>query len=412
MVNKILISFAILLMFVCANAGEIELNPDHPDKYIVVKGDTLWDISARFLKKPWLWQEIWRVNPQIKNPHLIYPGDMVSLTYEDGKPVLNLERAGQTGSGRNIKLSPTIRSSENDKAIPAIPIDAIQQFLKWPLIFERDEMEDWPYVVSSYEGHLIASVNNTIYVRGIPDDAESKEYSIYRKGPAYVNVKKDKDEEDEILGYEAIYVGQAVMQKKGDPASAVITSVDREVLMGDRLIPNSEQDINVEFIPSSTKTEVEGKILSVLTGISKLGGVAQIGQYQVVVLNIGESSGIEPGNVLGIFQDNLKVVDRIGPNQRKKLEEQDDDRIEFEREDTNFVDQELSKLVNGIRNMFKKFDKKFPEFANRKTKSEIVSLPEEYVGVMMVFRTFEKISYALVMEVNGPVHVFDTARSL
>ncbi len=234
MVNKILISFAILLMFVCANAGEIELNPEHPDKYTVVKGDTLWDISARFLKKPWLWQEIWRVNPQIKNPHLIYPGDTVSLTYEGGQPVLNLERAGQAGSGRNIKLSPTIRSSENDKAIPAIPIDAIQQFLKWPLIFERDEMEDWPYVISSYEGHLIASVNNTIYVRGIPDDAESKEYSIYRKGPAYLNVKKDEDEEDEILGYEAIYVGQAVMQKKGDPASAVITSVDREVLMGDR----------------------------------------------------------------------------------------------------------------------------------------------------------------------------------
>ena len=412
MVNKILISFAILLMFLYANAGEIELNPEHPGKYTVVKGDTLWDISARFLKKPWLWQEIWRANPQIKNPHLIYPGDMVSLTYEGDQPVLNLERAGQTASGRNVKLSPTIRSSENDKAIPAIPIDAIQQFLKWPLIFERDEMEDWPYVVSSYEGHLIASVNNTIYVRGIPDYAETNEYSIYRKGPAYINVKKDKDEEDEILGYEAIYIGQAVMQKKGDPASAVITSVDREVLTGDRLIPNSEQDINVEFVPSSTKTEVEGTILSVLTGISKLGGVAQIGQYQVVVLNVGNSSGVEPGNVLGIFQDNLKVVDTIGPNQPKKLEEQDADRIEFEREDTNFVDQELSKLVNTIRNAVKKFDKRFPTFANRKSKSEIVSLPEEYVGVMMVFRTFEKVSYALVMENNGPVHVFDTVKSL
>jgi len=412
MVNKILILFVISLMFVCVNAGEIELNPEHPEKYTIVKGDTLWDISARFLKKPWLWQEIWRVNPQIKNPHLIYPGDMVSLTYEGGQPVLNLMRAGQVTSGRNVKLSPTIRSSENDNAIPAIPIDAIQQFLKWPLIFEQDKMEDWPYVVSSYEGHLIASVNNTIYVRGIPDDSESKEYSIYRKGAAYLNVKKDKDEDDEILGYEAIYVGQAVMQKKGDPASAVITSVDREVLTGDRLIPNSEQDTNVEFVPSPTKTEVEGTILSVLTGISKLGGVAQIGQYQVVVLNLGESSGVEPGNVLGIFQDNLKVVDTIGPNQPKTLEEQDADRIEFDREDTSFVDQELSKLVNGIRNLFKKFDKKFPEFANRKTKSEIVSLPDEYVGVMMVFRTFEKISYALVMEINGPVHVLDTVKSL
>ena len=416
MLNKILILFAILLMFIYANAGEIELNPEHPDQYTVVEGDTLWDISARFLKKPWRWQEIWQVNPQIKNPHLIYPGDVVSLAYQDGQPVLNLERSGQISSGRNVKLSPTIRSSENDKAIPAIPIDAIQQFLQWPVIFEQNEMDDWPYVVSSYEGHLVASVNNKIYVRGIPDDSETKQYSIYRKGAAYLDVKKDEDEykdkEDEVLGYEAIYIGQATIQKKGDPASAIITSVDREVLIGDRLIPNSEQDINVEFVPSSTKTEVEGNILSVLTGISKLGGVAQIGQYQVVVLNVGESDGIEPGNVLGVFQDNLKVTDTIGPNQPKKLAEQDADKIEFEREGTNFFDQELSKLVNGIRNMFKKFDKKFPEFANRKTKSETVSLPEEYVGVVLVFRTFARISYALVMEVKGPIHVLDKARSL
>ena len=410
--NKILILFAILFTFACANAGEIELNPEHPDRYTVVEGDTLWGISARFLQKPWRWQEIWKVNPQIKNPHLIYPGDVVSLHYQDGQPVLTLERAGETSSGRNVKLSPTVRSSENDKAISAIPIDAIQQFLKWPLIFEQDEMDDWPYIVSSYEGHLIASVNNTIYVRGVSEESEAREYSIYRKGPAYLNVKEDKDEEDEILGYEAIYVGQAIMQKKGDPASAVITSVDREVLTGDRLLPNSGQDINVEFTPSSTKTDVTGRILSVMTGISKLGGVAQIGQHQVVVLNVGENKGVEPGNVLGIFQDNFKVKDTIGPNQSKKLEEQEADRIEFEREDSNFFDQELSKLVNGIRNMIKKFDRKFPEFANRKTNSETISLPQEYVGVVLVFRTFEKISYALVMEVNGPVHVLDTVRNL
>ena len=412
MLNKILISFVISLLFFYANAGEIELNPEHPEKYTVVKGDTLWDISARFLKKPWRWQEIWQVNPQIKNPHLIYPGDLVALTFQDGQPVLSLEREGEITSGRNVKLSPTVRSYEKTEAIPPIPVDAIQQFLKWPLIFEEDEMDDWPYVVSSYEGHLIASVNNTIYVRGLSDDVETNQYSIYRKGPAYVNLKKDKDDEDEILGYEAIYVGQAVMQKKGDPASAVITSVDREVLTGDRLIPNSQQEVNIEFTPSSTKTELEGNILSVLTGISKLGGVAQIGQYQVVVLNIGESSGVEPGNVFGIYQSNLEVTDTIGPNRPKNIVEEDEKRIKFEREDTHFVDRELSKLVNAIRGGFNKFDNRFPEFANRKSKSEIVSLPEEYVGNMMVFRTFDKISYALVMELTGPVHVSDTVRSL
>ena len=412
MLNKILISFVISLLFFYANAGEIELNPEHPEKYTVVKGDTLWDISARFLKKPWRWQEIWQVNPQIKNPHLIYPGDLVALTFQDGQPVLSLERAGEITSGRNVKLSPTVRSYEKTEAIPPIPVDAIQQFLKWPLIFEEDEMDDWPYIVSSYEGHLIASVNNTIYIRGLSDEVETNQYSIYRKGPAYVNLKKDKDEEDEVLGYEAIYVGQAIMQKKGDPASAVITSVDREVLTGDRLIPNSDQKVNIEFTPSSNKTQLEGNILSVLTGISELGGVAQIGQYQVVVLNIGESSGVEPGNVFGIYQSNLEVIDTIGPNQPKNIAVEDEKRIKFEREDTHFVDRELSKLVNGIRNAFNKFDNRFPEFANRKSKSEIILLPEEYVGNMMVFRTFDKISYALVMEINGPVHVLDTVRSL
>ena len=412
MLNKILISFVILLLFFSANADELKLNPEHPGEYTVVKGDTLWDISARFLKQPWRWQEIWGVNPQIKNPHLIYPGDVVSLSFKDGRPVLNLERAGQVTVGRNVKLSPTIRSSENIEAIPAIPIDAIQQFLVWPIIYEEDEMDDLPYVVSSYDGHLVASVNNVIYIRGLPEDSDIKEYSIYRKGPAYKNVKKDEDKEDEVLGYEAIYIGQAVMQKKGDPASAVITSVDREVLVGDRLIPNTGEDVSTEFLPSSTKTKVEGSILSVVTGISQLGGVAQIGQYQVVVLNLGENNGIEPGNVFGIFQNNFKVKDSIGINKPEALEKEDAKRIKFEREDANLFDRELSKLVNTIRGTIVKFDKKFPAFANRKTRSETITLPEEHVGVMMVFRTFKKISYALVMETNGPVHILDTVRSL
>ncbi len=407
MLNKILISFVILLLFSATHAGELELNPKHPDKYTVVRGDTLWDISAKFLTEPWRWQEIWQINPQIKNPHLIYPGDTVSLSYEDGQPILNLERAGSVVSGRNVKLSPTICSSENIEAIPAIPLDAIQQFLKWPLILEDDQMEDWPYVVSSYDGHLMASVNNKIYIRGIPENLGAKQYSIYRRGPAYVNIKEDKNDDDEVLGYEAIYVGQARIERGGDPASAIITSVKREVMIGDRLIPNSEKDnFTTEFIPSSTPNNVEGNILSVLDGVS------QIGQYQIVILNLGEESGIEPGNVLGIFQSNVTVEDTIGPNKRKTKEEEDNDRIIFENEDTNFFNRELSKLFNAIRNTVKNIDENYPGFANKKTKSEAINLPDENVGVLMVFRTFEKISYALVMEISGPVHVADVVRNL
>ena len=298
-------------------ADELTVNPDHPEKYTVVKGDTLWGISAQFLEQPWRWPEIWGVNPQIDNPHLIYPGDVVSLTYQDGQPVLNLERGtGRVVSGRNVKLSPTIRSSDNAEAIPTIPLDAIQQFLERPIVLDENEMDQWPYVVSSYDEHLIATTGNTIYIRGIPEDSAVAKYSIYRKGNPYVKPKKSEDQEDEILGYEAIYVGDATLEKTGDPASAVITVVDREVLKGDRLLPQSDENLSTEFIPRAPSSDVEGNILSVVDGVS------QIGQYQIVVLSLGEEQGLEAGNVLGIYQSGYVVQDKIGPNIVPKSEQE------------------------------------------------------------------------------------------
>ncbi len=402
MLNKFLISCAILLLTIGVRADELTINPDHPERYTVVKGDTLWDISARFLEQPWRWPEIWGVNPQIDNPHLIYPGDIISLSYQDGQPVLNVERGtGQVVSGRNVKLSPTIRSSDNIEAIPTIPIDAVQQFLERPVVLDENEMDNWPYVVSSYDEHLIATTGNTIYIRGLPEDANTARYSIYRKGQAYINPKKDEDDKDEILGYEAIYVGDATIQKSGDPASAVITIVDREVLIGDRLIPQSDEDVSTEFIPRSTNSEMEGNILSVVDGVS------QIGQYQIVVLNLGEEQGLETGNVLGIYQSGYVVQDKIGPNIPKSEEEKEAERVEIETNGTV-----ISKLAYGVSQLIDKFEESFPTIANKQAKFEDVTLPEEYVGVVMVFRTFNKVSYGLVMETQGPIHVLDSVRSL
>ena len=402
MLNKILISVVILVFTTGLRADELTINPDHPETYTVVKGDTLWDISARFLTQPWRWPEIWNVNPQIANPHLIYPGDVISLSYQDGKPVLNVERgSGQIVSGRNVKLSPTIRSSENVEAIPTIPIDAIQQFLKRPLVLDDNEIEKWPYVVSSYDEHLVATTGNTIYVRGIDDNAPTKRYSIYRKGNAYVNPKKDENDKDEILGYEAIYVGDAVLEKTGDPASAVVTAVDREILTGDRLAPQSDEDVSTEFIPRPTSSEVAGNILSVVDGVS------QIGQYQIIVLNLGEEQGIEPGNVLGIYQSGYVVQDKIGLNIPKSKAEKEAERKEIEENGTI-----LSRIYYGFKERIDAFDETFPLIANKQDKTEDITLPEEYVGVAMVFRTFNKVSYALVMETQGAVHVLDTVRSL
>lgn len=402
MLNKILISCAILLFTISLNADELTVNPDHPEKYTVVKGDTLWDISARFLSQPWRWPEIWGVNPQIDNPHLIYPGDIVSLTYQDGKPVLSLDRGtGQVVSGRNVKLSPTIRSYENTDAIPTIPIDAIQQFLERPIVLDENEIEQWPYVVSSYDQHLIATTGNTIYVRGIPEDSNVARYSIYRKGKPYVNPKKSEQGKNEVLGYEAIYVGDATIQKNGDPASAMITVVDREVLKGDRLLPQTDENISTEFIPRSTNSEMEGNILSVVDGVS------QIGQYQVVVLNLGKEQGLEAGNVLGVYQSGYVVQDKIGPNIAKSEAQKAAELKELTENGTI-----ISKLAYGVGQAVDSFNETFPHIANKQAKTESVTLPEEYVGVIMVFRTFNKVSYALVMETQGPVHVLDTVRSL
>ncbi len=408
MLNKILVSCAIFLLAIGVRADELTINPDHPEKYTVVKGDTLWDISARFLQQPWRWPEIWNVNPQIADPHLIYPGDIISLSYQDGQPVLNVERGtGQVVSGRTVKLSPTIRSSDHSEAIPTIPIDAIQQFLERPLVLDDNEMEKWPYVVSSYDEHLIATTGNTIYVRGIPENSSTARYSIYRKGPAYINPKKDEDGEEEILGYEAIYVGDATLQKTGDPASAVITVVDREVLIGDRLLAQSDEDVSTEFIPRPTDSEVEGNILSVVDGVS------QIGQYQIVVLNLGQEQGIEPGNVLGIYQSGYVVHDRIGPNKPPKTKkEKEAERADDLANATGDVGTTATKLGHVIQDGIDWFHENFPTIVNKQDKIEEITLPEEYVGVVMVFRTFSKVSYALVMETQGPVHVLDTVRSI
>ena len=408
MLNKILIAFAILLFATGLRADQLTLNPDRPDSYTVVKGDTLWDISGRFLEQPWRWPEIWDINPQIENPHLIYPGDIISLSYRDGQPRLNLKRgmAARGASGRYVKLSPKIRSSSNLGAIPPIPVDAIQQFLKQPLVFRDNEIEGWPYIVSSYDQHLITTTGNKIYVRGIPEDTSVSRYSIYRKGPAYVRPRKNPSDKAEILGYEAIYVGDARLTASGDPASAVITGVDREVLNGDRLLPHSDEGVSTDFIPRPTDTEVEGNIISVIDGIS------QISQYQVVVLSLGAEQGIEPGNVLGVYQSGYVVQDRIGPNLTQSESQKQAARAESLQNATSAIGQTATKIGHAMQDLVHKFDQTFPSIANKQARSEPVTLPEEYVGVVMVFRTFDKISYALVMETRGPMHVLDTVRGI
>ena len=395
MFKKIYLLLLCLSISSISIADTVTLNPDRPDEYVVQKGDTLWDISAQFLQEPWYWPSIWQVNPQITNPHLIYPGDVISLIFKDGQPMLTVS-SGRAVNGRNVRLSPMVRSDERDEAIHSIPVDAIQQFLRRPRVVTDDEMEDWPYVVSSYDEHLITGAGDKLYVRGLSDESTETNYALYRKGPAYINPRKDKDE---ILGYEALYLGDVVIEKWGDPASAIVILSKQEILNGDRLVAVSEEEASHEFIPSKPVREIDANILSVING------VAEIGQYQIVVVDTGEGDGVEVGSVLGIYQSGNVVKDEIATEIKFREENK---RIEVDQDDA------LGGMIDHFRNLKRDFDKSdFVGYLGRpNAKPELVELPEEYAGVLMVFRTFEKVSYALVMEAESPIHVLDSVRNL
>jgi len=389
MLYKILLSIPLLLISITLRADVVQVDPDHPDEYVVQKGDTLWDISSRFLTEPWRWPEIWRANPQIENPHLIYPGDVVRLTYEEDSPVLTVDRGGARRNGeRTVKLSPRIRYIDEREAVPTIPIEAIREFLTRPLVVSEREINSWPYIVSSHDQHLINGPGNEIYIRGLPENVGQRTYSIYRKGAAY-------ESHGEILGYEAIYVGEAVVRAFGDPGTAIITSSEREALNGDRLIPRSETDINSDIIPHSPDHVVSGSIISAIDVLS------EIGQYKVVVLDLGENDGMEVGNVLGVYQKGDVITDRIvKEGDRKPV--------------AGYGTNPFSNLVGDTIKIKRAFDKTaLVSYLGRPAAAgEKVRLPDKYAGVILVFRTFDRVSYALVMEAEGPMHLHDKVKNL
>jgi len=380
-------------------ADVVKLNPNHPDRYVVVKGDTLWDISGRFLEKPWRWPEIWHINPQIEDPHWIYPGDVIALEYVNGQPVLTLQRGGGMRNGRDIKLSPSVREYSHDEAIKPIPLDAIQQFLSRPRVVTKEQLDAAPYVVASYDEHLVAGSGNKIYVRSLDAKDRDTAYGVYRPGEVYRNPGAAKDD---ILGYEALFVADASVEKTGDPASLVVTRAEREVLIGDRLLPLTQEPIPY-FVPHAPAAGIDGSIIAVVDGVS------QIGQYQIVVLNKGGNDGLDQGTVLAIFQSGAMVRDRIGtePDEKtRKRQEQEHEagRIHFQHEDSGAIDSALTHIVNDVRENWHALTK-------RRYGGVDVELPEERIGELMVFRSFDRISYALIMQISRPVHIHDSVRN-
>jgi LysM domain len=275
--------------------GGVVLNPAHPDTYVVKSGDTLWDISARFLRDPWYWPEIWHVNPQVENPHLIYPGDVLTLVYVDGKPQLRLQRGAATGTE---KLSPRVREESIDSAIQTLPYSVVGPFLSKSMVVEKKEFDDMPYVVALRDDHLVGATGNDVYVRGKSLDPDGS-YNLIHPGDKLI----DPDDGDTV-GYEGIFVAEGKVTRSGDPATMQLNAAAREVVMGDR-VASRAMPPPMYFTPRAPDRQVEGRIMHVVDGVT------QIGQYQVVIINRGARDGIEPGHVLDILRAGENVNDTV-----------------------------------------------------------------------------------------------------
>lgn len=320
----------------------IVLHEDAPERYVVVRGDTLWDISAKFLRDPWLWPEVWEINPQIDNPHLIYPGDVIYLVWVDGRPRLRLERDDV------VKLSPEVRESPLVDPVPVIPLEAIRPFLLRSQVITRDELEAAPYIMRSRDGNLLSGEGHRIYVRGMPADVESR-YTVIREGEPF----RDPDN-DRVLAYEATYVGEAMMERTGDPATAVLTSSQREARAGDRLIPLAGQALDRGIQPQAPWAVIEGRV------IRRMGGEGYLGKYGVAAINRGSEDGLKPGHVLSIWRPGKQAYDEAPRGMRQ---------------------------------------------------SRSVQLPDERIGEMLMFRVSPRVSYGLVMRTTEEIAAGDHVRN-
>lgn len=269
-------------------ATEIELQNNRPERHIVVSGDTLWGIASRFLKDPWLWPQLWGLNQeQVKNPHKIYPGDIIVLEQTPDGSRLRLAREN---SAVVIKLSPRIRTEKSDvAAIPSVPAAAIEPFLGQPLVIEKNGLADAPLVLGTSDSRVILNAGDIVYASGLPKERGSA-WQVFRSGKALMD-----PDDSQILGYEAVYLGDAKVEKFGDVSALSITRSVEEILKGDRLVPTPAPTFN-NYAPHAPDKLVKGRIISVY------GGVSQIGKGSIVTLSKGARDGLEAGHVLAVYR--------------------------------------------------------------------------------------------------------------
>ena len=363
-----------------APTSPLAIKPDAPDRYIVVPGDTLWGISQRYTDSPWRWPELWNMNKdQIRNPHLIYPGYVLLLDRERGR--LTIAQPGTTiaqpgtepGTGARdgdagtpgsapvspapssttadpgiVKLTPHLRAeSLARQGIPSIPANLIEPFLTRPLVVEPEGLDKAPTIVGTQTDRVIISAGNSAYVRGIGSSKEDTWY-VYRRGGPLID-----PDTNQTLGYEAIYLGTAQVTRGGDPATIVLTTAVREVGAGDKLVAASRPQA-ISYAPHAPGTKIKGRVMTIYGG----GRVGEGGPQSVITVNRGRADGVEVGHVLALYSKGGVVRDMSQPQ-----------------------------------------------------KNETISLPDERAGLAFVFRVFDRISYALVMQISRPVSPLDVVQT-
>jgi LysM repeat protein len=375
MLKKSLAVLAGLMVTVAAYAATTSLRPGHPDTYVVKQGDTLWSISAQFLTKPWLWPEIWQANPQVHNPHLIYPGDVLNLGYD-------------SDHGPTLTLQPRVRSSA--APIPAIPLSALKMFLKDLRVMDSAALARTPYVVAFEEDQLRGTPGQFIYVRHLnarPGQrvAVVRPTRIFRQynndvsktypdkpmdrvahdldsnvalgaGPWQENFRGDRHLGGGVaeLGTEVTVIGTAEVLRGGDPASLLLTDSTREIRKGDRLLPIDDKPYDAYYYPHAPKVLPQRAHVIALTG-----ALSAAGKWQVVALSAGTADGIDNGTTFSILHPGDRIHDDVSGD------------------------------------------------SMRRSMGEHVRLPDEYVGHVMVFRSFAHVSYALIMDSLRPVRIGD-----
>ena len=329
------------------------IKPTAPTEYTVRRGDTLWGISNVFLKNPWQWPEIWYVNPKIQNPHRIYPGDVLVLAYSrDGRPQISIEHESA------LRLNPALRSSALDDAIPTIPYASIAAFLSRPALLSKDEVKGAPYVLGFPDEHQAAGDDQVVYMRGLGAAPVGTRYSVIHVGDPIVDPDSGK-----TLGYMGIYASTAVVQRPAKVARTILVDAARETLRGDCLMPDSGTT-PLNFTPRAPSQNVRGKIIAIVDSETL------IGQYNIVAINRGARDGVAPGTVLAIDEAGDVVNDR-GP--------------------ASYAEATSDRNLLGL--------------------AKTVQLPSERAGTLLVFKSYDDMSYGLIVGASRPMRIADVVRN-